>query len=75
MTLHGADIKAFWEAELAARRKYWIAGVPTRRDLVAVEKHVAHRLKTTVEAVRAAVAAVQPVPVPHEPEGYDQWPN
>ena len=43
-------------AECAARKKYWIGGVPTQTDLHAVAVHVAARLKTTHEAVKAAVA-------------------
>lgn len=58
------EILSVWTAEIRARRKYWIAGVPTRRDLAAAEKHVAHRLKITAEAVREAVNAVKPDPTP-----------
>lgn len=43
-------------AECAARKKFWIGGVPTSHDLHAVAVHVAARLKTTPDAVKAAVA-------------------
>lgn len=52
------EIRAFHASEMFRRRKHWIAGVPTLADLAAVDKCVAHRLKTTAEAVRKAVEAV-----------------
>lgn len=61
-----SEILALWSAEIVARRKRWIAGVPTPDDLVAVDRFVAHRLKTTVEAVQEAVAEVRPATVPRE---------
>lgn len=66
------EVRALWTAEIKVRRMRWIAGVPTPADLVVVEKHVAHRLKTTVEAVRAAVGVVRPATVPRETEGLTQ---
>jgi hypothetical protein len=66
------EIHALWTGEILSRRRRWIAGVPTPADLAVVEKHVAHRLKTTVEAVRAAVGVVRPATVPRETEGLTQ---
>lgn len=51
-----ATIRAAHAAECAARKKYWIGGVPTSQDLHAVAVHVAKQLKTTPEAVTAALA-------------------
>lgn len=42
-------------AECAARKKFWIGGAPTQRDLHAVTICIAKRLKTTPEAVQAAL--------------------
>ena len=42
-------------AEIAARRKYWIGGVPTPADMEAVEKHIARRLKVSLDVLRAAL--------------------
>lgn len=63
------DIPDLWRAEALRRQRFWIAGVPCPGDLAAVDRIVAHRLKTTVETVREAVAEVRPATVPHEPEG------
>jgi hypothetical protein len=49
-------IRIIHTAECAARKKFWIGGVPTSQDLHAVAVHVAAQLKTTPEAVKAAVA-------------------
>jgi hypothetical protein len=60
--LHGAVtqglamIREAHAAECAARKKYWIGGVPTSQDLHAVAVHVAQQLKTTPELVKATVA-------------------
>jgi hypothetical protein len=60
------EILALWIGELLSRRRRWIAGVPTPRDLVAVDRCVARCLKTTEAAVRSAVATVRPATVPRE---------
>ena len=44
-------------AELATRRKHWIAGVPTPADIDATVTHLAHRLKLPREEVRTVVRA------------------
>jgi hypothetical protein len=49
-------IRARHAYECAARKKFWIGGVPTQTDLHAVAVHVAAQLKTTPEAIKAAVA-------------------
>jgi hypothetical protein len=69
------EILALWSAEVAIRQRRWIAGVPIPADLVAVERFVAHRLKTTPEAVREAVAEVRPATVPRETPNPTQGPN
>jgi hypothetical protein len=51
-----AMIREAHAAECAARKKFWTGGVPTSEDLHAVAVHVAARLKTTPEIVKATVA-------------------
>lgn len=58
------EICAFHAAEMARRRKYWIAGVPDPVDMAAVDKCVAGRLKVTVDDVRKALSAVATAPDP-----------
>lgn len=48
-------------AELATRRKHWIAGVPTPADIDAAVAHLAHRLKLPPDTVRAEIAALRSV--------------
>lgn len=48
-------IRSALAAEVAVRKRYWIGGVPTPGDQLGVIRIVAHRLKSTEEAVRAAM--------------------
>lgn len=49
-------LKTAWCEEATARRRFWIAGVPTAADLSAVTKQVAGRFKVPVEAVENALS-------------------
>lgn len=59
IALHERLIREAMAAEVAARRPYWIAGVPTELDLAAARKAVAHRLKTTPDTVAAVLAKAE----------------
>lgn len=51
-----AMIREAHAAECAARKKFWIGGVPTSQDLHAVAVHVAAQMKSTPAIVKAVVA-------------------
>lgn len=62
-------IKAAMAEEVAARRPFWIGGVPTEMDLAAARNAVARRLKTTPEIVATVLAG--PAPAQQESEVTD----
>lgn len=62
--LHARVLAAMGD-EVEARRRYWIAGVPTELDLSAARKAVARRLNTTPEFVVAMLA--RPISQTEEP--------
>ena len=51
-----AALAAAYEAEVAVRRRHWLAGVPTPADLAATRKAVAGRFRVPVEAVVNALS-------------------
>lgn len=50
-----AQICAAYDAEYAARRKYWIGGVPEQSDLRGIRQIVSHQLAIPVAAVAEAL--------------------
>ena len=51
-----AVLAAAYEAEVAARRRHWLIGVPTPADLAATRKAVAGRFRVPLEAVVNALS-------------------
>ena len=56
-----ADVHAALEAEIAARRRHWIGGVPTPADITGIVRDVAHRLRADPAQVRAAMPPMEVV--------------
>ena len=54
-------IRIAYAAARSARWRFWLFGVPTADDLVALRRDVARKLGTTPEAVAAAVPAERSV--------------
>lgn len=48
-------IRQAYITEATIRRRYWIAGVPTKDDLRAIRRHVAYACKTDEASVAEAV--------------------
>lgn len=55
------NIRQAYLTEATIRRRYWIAGVPTKDDLRALRRHVAHACKTDESAVAEAVSEIPPL--------------
>ena len=50
-----AEIRKAYITEAKIRRRYWIAGVPTKDDLRALRRHIAHACNTDEVSVEEAV--------------------
>lgn len=55
------EVEAALAAEIAARRRHWIGGVPTPSDITGIVRDVAHRLRADPEEVRAALPPMEVV--------------
>ncbi|MEH6775813.1 MAG: hypothetical protein V7668_17955 [Cereibacter changlensis] len=60
-TIDSLGIRIAYAAARSARWRFWLFGVPTADDLVALRRDVARKLGVTPEAVAAAVPAERSV--------------